>query len=112
MNLKPIHTIVVDSRTIDDITIIREDPENYPKGKSNIYAKNFQGDIIWYAELPITGDIYCNPIQWNQTINENADSWNDLYESDAHSFAVCSWLCFTVAINIRSGKIIRKVFTK
>ena len=112
MKIEPIHTKIIDFRTIKNITIIRETPDNYPIGKSNIYARNSNGQIIWYAELPIAGDTYCNPVQWNKSINDDADKWDAIYKDNSNSIVVSSWNGFTVCIDSRNGKIIHKIFTK
>ena len=112
MNISPLHTKIVEKKRVNDVTIIRESPDNYPRGKSNIYAINDASCIVWFAELPITGDIYVNPIQWNKEININSNNWNSFYENDSDSFVVSSWNCFTVSIDCKTGKIKNKVFTK
>ena len=112
MNISQLHTKIDDKKRINDITIIRESPDSYPKGKSNIYAVNDFGYIIWFAELPITGDTYINSIQWNKDININSNNWNSFYKNDPNSFVVSSWNCFTVSINYKTGRIKNKVFTK
>ncbi len=112
MNIKPIHTNILDKKAIGDLQIIRENPDNYPKGKSNIYAKDSFGKIIWYAELPLTGDIYSNPIQWNKSINADSKIWSEFIQENSNSFVVSSWNCYTVSIDYRNGKILQKEFTK
>lgn len=104
MKLNPLHTKIVENKRINDITIIRESPDNYPNGKSNIYSVDDFGKIVWFAELPMTGDIFTNPIQWDKDININSDNWN--------SFVVSSWNGFTVSIDCKTGKIKNKEFTK
>tara|TARA_R110001583_G_scaffold55092_1_gene167873 strand:- start:1557 stop:1886 length:330 start_codon:yes stop_codon:yes gene_type:complete len=109
MKPKPIHTKIIDSRTINDIVIIQENPDKYPRGKSNIYAKDLNGNIKWYAELPVTSDIYPNPIQWDLNIkNSNRAKY---FNSDK-TFVVSSWNCYTVSIDYKTGFIVEKVFTK
>jgi hypothetical protein len=112
MKPKALHTQIVDLKKTNEITVVREDPDNYPKGKSNIYAKNEEGEILWFSELPVTGDSYCNPIQWCKDINSESTCWNSFYKNNPNSFVVSSWNCYTVSIDIRNGKIINKVFTK
>jgi hypothetical protein len=112
MKYKPIYTEIIECKKFDDLTIIRESPNNYPKGKSNIYAKNTNNEIIWFAALPVTGDIYCNSIQWNKNINPNAKDWKEFVFDDSNAFVVASWNCFTVSINNINGKILHKEFTK
>lgn len=112
MKYRPIYTEIIQYKEFDDLTIIRESPTNFPKGKSNIYAKNSTDEIIWFAELPITGDVYCNSIQWNKNINPNAKDWKEFVFDDSNAFVVASWNCFTVSINNINGKILHKEFTK
>ncbi|WP_299683595.1 hypothetical protein [uncultured Dokdonia sp.] len=112
MKPEAIHTEIVDRKILDEIEIIQENSDSYPKGKSNIYAKNNEGDIIWYAELPITGDIYLNSIQWDKGINKNGKTWNDVLTLSNNSFVVSSWNCYIVSIDYKYGKIISKEFTK
>ncbi|TLP80904.1 hypothetical protein [Maribacter sp. ACAM166] len=109
---KAIHTDILESKRIDSITVVRENPDNYPKGKSNIYAKDIDNNVIWSAELPLIGDTYCNPIQWNKGINKDAISWDDFFSESNNSFVVSSWNCFTVSIDYKNGKIIHKELTK
>ena len=112
MNIQAIHTNILDEKEISDLRIIREDPNNYPKGKSNIYAKNAFGQIVWYAELLFTDDIYSNPIQWNKNLNIGGKNWNELIQESINSFVVSSWKGVTVSIDYKSGKLIQKEFTK
>ena len=103
MNFSPLHTKIIEKKRINEVTIIRESPDNYPKNKSNIYAVNDVGDIVWFAELPIIGDIYTNPIQWNKDMTINAN---------LNSFVVSSWKGITVSIDYKTGEIKSKKFTK
>ncbi|MFA7290551.1 MAG: hypothetical protein WC055_16885 [Melioribacteraceae bacterium] len=112
MTAKAIHTEIVDRKTVGDLEIIRENPNNYPKAKSNIYAKNREGKIEWYSELPLTGDIYPNPIQWNKSLNEKGKSCDDFYVDNPETFSVSSWYCYTVSISYKTGKILQTEFTK
>ncbi|SFS96592.1 hypothetical protein SAMN04487906_2382 [Zhouia amylolytica] len=112
MTSEAIHTEIIDRKTVDDIEIIQENPDNYPKGKSNIYAKNSEGKIVWYAELPLTGDIYPNPIQWNKSLNAKAKNWDEFYVDNQDTFTVSSWHSYTVSISYETGKIIQSEFTK
>ena len=112
MTTEAIHTEIVDRKTVNGIEIIRENPDNYPKGKSNIYARNREGKILWYAELPLTGDIYPNPIQWDKGINKSGKTWDDFLTVSNNSFVVSSWNCYTVSIDYKNGKIIHSEFTK
>ena len=112
MNFSPIHTTILEEKRITDFTIIRENSNNYPKGKSNIYAKNSLGEIIWNAELPFQDDFYPNPIQWNKTLKEDSKNWSELIEKSTTSFIVSSWNGVTVCIDYKNGKILQSKFTK
>ena len=95
MNNKGIHTEIEEIIKTDSLQIIRENYFQFPEGKSNIYAKNIEGKIVWFADLPIEGDSYSNPIEFNDG-----------------KLRASSWKGFTVLINIKNGKIINSNFTK
>lgn len=112
MNFQPIHTKILEENRKADLTIIRESSNNYPKGKSNIYARNSLGKIIWHAELPFADDIYPNPILWDKSLNSNAKNWTEFIQENANSFVVSSWKGITVSIDYKTGRLIQKEFTK
>ncbi len=112
MNEEALHTEIVERKTVGDIEIIREKYYQYTKGKSNIYAKNIEGEIIWYAELPIPEDIYSNAIQWDKEISQNRNNSNNFLSASKCSFVASSWNCYTVSIDYKNGKIIHVEFTK
>lgn len=112
MIIEAIHTKIVERKSMDDLEIIREHPDNYPNGKSNIYAKNKEGKIVWYAELTMKGDIYPNPIQWNKSLNDKSKNWNGFFVDNPEIFSVSSWHCFIVSISYKTGKILQSEFTK
>ena len=60
MKLKALHTEIVESLQVEGIHIVRENYMKYPEGESNIYAKDQEGQIIWFAELPNEKDCYSN----------------------------------------------------
>jgi hypothetical protein len=95
MNKKGIHTEIEEIVETDGLQIIRENYFQFPEGKSNIYAKDIEDKIIWFAELPIVGDSYSNPMEFIDG-----------------KLKVSSWKGFTVLINIKNGKIISSDFTK
>lgn len=111
MTIEGIYTAIVQRKFIGGFEIIRENSNNYPKGKSNIYAKNNKGNIVWYAELPLTGDIYPNPIQWNKSLNAKAKDWDHFYVDNPETFSVSSRHCYTVSILYKTGKILQSEFT-
>lgn len=77
----------------DDFLIIREDYYKF-EGKSNVYCLK-DNDIIWYAELPNKEDYYSNDLQVKNG-NLQASSWEGA----------------TMEIDIKTGKILEKTFTK
>ena len=87
MNKKGIHTEIEEIVEIDSLQIIRENYFQFPKGKSNIYAKDIEDKIVWFAELPIEGDSYSNPMVLKDG-----------------KLRASSWKGFTVLINIKNGK--------
>lgn len=109
--MNPLHTHIVESKAVKDLIIVRECSKDYPIEKSNIYALNSNGDIVWFAELPSPGNIYVNPVVWDSCINPNASSWNDYYLKDETSFVVSS-AQETVCIEYLTGKISSKEFAK
>lgn len=112
MNFSPIHTTILEVKRIADLIVIRENSNNYPKGKSNVYAKNSLGEIIWNAELPFADDFYPNPIQWNKTLKVDSKNWSELIEESTTSFVVSSSKGVTVSIDYKNGKIVQSEFTK
>jgi hypothetical protein len=68
------------------------DKDIYP---SNIVCLNKKLNVVWYAELPESDDIYANQITIENKVIKSG-SWN-------------SWYC---TINKSTGKIIDKEFTK
>ena len=92
--IKPISTNIKQIIKIDnDILIIREDSNNF-EGVSNVYClKN--SDLIWYSELPSEKDYYSNDLQFTGA-----------------NLKVSSWDGQTVVLDIKTGKILHKIFTK
>ncbi len=95
MNKKGIHTEIEEIIETDSLQIIRENYFQFPEGKSNIYAKDIEDKIVWFAELPIEEDSYSNPMEFKDG-----------------KLKASSWKGFTVLINIKNGKIISSNFTK
>ena len=95
MNKIGIHTEIEEIVETDSLQIIRENYFKFPEGESNIYAKNVEDKIVWFAELPIDGDVYSNPMEFNDG-----------------KLKASSWKGFTVLIDIKNGKIIKSNFTK
>jgi hypothetical protein len=112
LTTESIHTKIVDRKTVGVIEIIRENYYNYPKGRSNIYARNNKGRIVWYADLPLTEDIYSNPIQWDKGINKSRTTQDDFLTVSNDSFVVSSCNGYTVSIDYKRGKIIYSKLTK
>jgi hypothetical protein len=95
MNKKGINTEIEEIVETDNLQIIREHYFQFPEGKSNIYAKDIEDKIVWFAELPMEGDCYSNPMEFKDG-----------------KLKASSWKGFTVLINIKNGKIISSNFTK
>ena len=95
MNNKGIYTEIEEIVKTDSLQIIRENYFQFPKGESNIYAKDVENKIVWFAELPMEADVYSNPIE--------------LIDG---KLKAGSWKGFTVLIDIKNGKIIESNFTK
>lgn len=92
--IKPISTNIRQIIKIDnDFLIIREDYYQF-EGVSNVYCLK-DNNIIWYAELPSKEDYYSNDLQIR---NGNLQS--------------SSWGGFTIKIDIKTGKILEKAFSK
>ncbi len=92
--IKPISTNIRQIIKLDeDLLIIREDSHNF-EGLSNVYCLN-KSDVIWYSELPSEKDYYSNDLQFKEG-----------------SLTVSSWGGQTVEIDIKTGKILQKSFTK
>ena len=92
--IKPISTNIKQIIKLDrDLLIIREDSHNF-EGPSNVYCLD-KSDVIWYSELPSEGDYYSNDLQ--------------IKEGD---LTVSSWSGQTVKIDVETGKILQKTFTK
>ncbi len=112
MNEKGIHTEILGSKKIGEIEIFQEEPYSFPNDKSNIYAKDSSGQILWYSEIPMEGDCYPNSISWNRRLNKDSENWDNLFIDDRSSFCVSSRKGYTVCISYSTGKIIDSVFTK
>ncbi|WP_375587428.1 hypothetical protein [Flagellimonas aurea] len=96
MRLQALHTEIVESFLVEGIHIVRENYMDYPEGESNIYAKDQEGQIIWFAELPDEKDCYSNDMIVRK---------DGLIQSS-------TWYGFTVLVDIANGKIIESKFTK
>ncbi|USD25795.1 hypothetical protein [Flagellimonas marinaquae] len=96
MELQAIHTEIVESLQVKGIHIVRENYIDYPEGESNIYAKDQEGQLIWFAELPNEKDCYSNDMIIRKDGLIQSSTWNG----------------FTVLVDIANGKIIESKFTK
>ena len=68
---------------------------NYKQAFQNIFRCSPNGSIVWMAELPEkSGDVYTN-LEW--------------HEQRLRAF---SWSCFSVILDVETGKILSSVFTK
>jgi hypothetical protein len=68
---------------------------NYKQAFQNVLRCNSSGSIVWVAELPEkSGDVYTYL------------DWHD------QKLRAGSWSCFSVILDIETGKILASVFTK
>jgi hypothetical protein len=95
MNFKPRYTEIIQKIELDNMTIIRENYYGYPNSESNLYAKDNNGIVIWFAELPMINDCYSNEMR---LVND--------------SITTGTWNGFTIILNAVNGKIIEQRFTK
>lgn len=95
MEHRALHTEIVQTLQFERFQIIRESSFQYPEGESNIYAKNEEGKIIWFAELPGKGDCYPN----------------EMYLLRDGKVQTATWNGFTVLLNVSNGQIIESKFT-
>jgi hypothetical protein len=112
MTTEAIQTEIADRKTVGVIEVTKENYNNYPKGQPNIYARNSKGKIMGYVELPLIGDIYSNPIQWDKGINKSRTTRDDFLTVSNDSFVVISWDRCTVSFDYKNGEITHGKFTK
>lgn len=92
--IKPISTNIKQIIKMDNnLLIIREDYYKF-EGISNVYCLE-NADIIWYAELPKSNDYFSNDLRLEDNVLK-ASSWDG----------------YTIEIDVGTGKILRKSFTK
>jgi hypothetical protein len=93
---RPVGTQVVQVLHLGaDRWLIREDYFRFPAGQSNLYCVDGGLATIWSAELPSSDDPYCNEAK---VIDGKLFAW--------------TWNCYCCELEIRSGRIISKCFTK
>ena len=56
--IEPLHTQI--QKTIQTMvgTIVLEDPNHFPRGKSNLYCLDQKGELVWVAEKPEPAGLY------------------------------------------------------
>lgn len=91
----PIGTKVIECVDCGDGFIVREDYYKFPEGKGNVYKLSYTMKLLWVAELPVDTDTYANQIEY-----------------DGSSIRCASWEGYTCNLDLSSGKILSKVFTK
>lgn len=94
INIKPISTNIRQLIKTDNKFIILEDYYKFEK-ESNMYCLQ-DNKIIWFAELPSPEDFYSNEILF---------LGNNVIKSG-------TWSGFSVEIDVDTGKILNKSFTK
>ncbi len=95
IEIESIHTDIVQKIYWENKIIIREDYYKYPKSQSNIYALDYKGNVLWFAELPMNNDCYANSMS-----------------IENRKLKTCSWNGFSVLLDLNNGKIIKKEFIK
>jgi putative acetyltransferase len=91
----PIATLVVQVLVRGDLIVVREDYVQFPRGVANVYCLDRSLKRVWVAELPSETDAYANPVV------------------DRGEHLECaSWEGWTCDLDPRTGRIIRKMFTK
>lgn len=93
--LKPRGTSIVQILPLNDLLVIREDYYEFPFEQSNVYCIDQSFQPVWDAELPSKRDAYANPVM-------ASDGW--LY--------CASWDCMSCTLDPKSGRIVKKLFTK
>jgi hypothetical protein len=91
----PTATRVVQIMVRGDLIVVREDYFQCPHGISNVYCLDRRLQRVWAAELPSEMDVYANPLVERGEYLECA-----------------SWEGWTCALDPRTGRIIRRTFTK
>ena len=68
---------------------------NHQQAFQNVLRCSSNGSIVWVAELPEkSGDVYTN-LEWHK-----------------QKLRAFSWSCFSVTLDVETGKILSSVFTK
>jgi hypothetical protein len=60
MELKPLYTKIEKQENTEIGLLILEDYFSYPKGKSNLYLVNREGEILWFGKLFSGHDMFVN----------------------------------------------------
>ncbi|HEV8482164.1 MAG TPA: hypothetical protein VGV87_01290 [Blastocatellia bacterium] len=93
---RPIGTKVVQVlKLVSERWLIREDYFHFPASLSNLYCIDGSLATVWSAELPSSDDSYCN----------------DAKVVDGKLFA-WTWNCYRCELDMSSGRIVAKQFTK
>ena len=91
--LRPKQTQIVQIEPIKEGIAVREDYHHF-KG-SNVYLVDYDLKEVWIADLPSSSDSYANPVSQKKG-GLSCGSWE-------------SWTCL---LDIKTGKILSKEFTK
>ena len=94
--ISPRHTEIKETLATPFGTLVREDYYGYPASESNVYMIDAAGNPVWFAERPIDGDAFANP----------------LHSLGQRSVRCSSWKGFDCKIDLRHGKLIHAEFTK
>ena len=87
--IEPSHTQV--QKTIQTMvgTIVLEDPNNFPRDKSNLYCLGPKGELVWQAEKPESAGLY-NRVKLNM-------------DDTLSAYAVTGQSC---ELDLRTGRLI------
>jgi hypothetical protein len=92
----PRHTEIVETLATPFGTLVREDYYGYPESESNVYMVDAADNLVWFAERPIDGDAFANP----------------LHALGPRSVRCSSWKGFDCEIDLHDGKLVQSKFTR
>ena len=88
-------TRIVQILRVGERVVVREDYYQFPKERSNLYCLDAELQPIWVAELPSHTDAYANAV------------------TDTPDGLVCAtWEGVTCTLDVETGRIRSKAFTK
>ena len=96
MEIKPLHTKIEKQENTDIGIAVLESYYEYPKGKSNLYVINNEGEIIWFGKLPTERDTF---VEFKYDLVRNV-------------IVAWTWEGIMCDIDLVSGKTIKEKFVK